>query len=160
MELLQIQNVSDDYIKVPFFSNTENMYDLDACSKKLVEEIKKFVFYQCKYINILPPRITQKFSLEYIPYNRTATSSVERACELKEKAEEKVKEFYNKFYEALKILNFDEIKYFTEVLYTKSQSHKNFGYDMNLSDYEVKQLRSSTIIKLALALDIAVMKKI
>ncbi len=154
-----MQGVTSNYINVPAFSNKEKDFNLDACSKNLANEIKKFIFYQCKYVNLLAPRITQNFSLEFIPYSLSNTSSVERACELREDAEENVKKFYNKFYEALKVLNDLEIKYFTEVLYTRAQSHKTFGYDMNLSDYEVKRLRTSTIIKLSLALDIAVLKK-
>lgn len=155
MDLIQFEINNDNYFKVPRYQNS--IYDFENCLKKLIKEINKFIYYQCTYLNIIPPRITQDFSLEY-NNNSFTKNKIENYLDKKEEQEEKIKSFYNKFYNALKILDNEELKYFTLVLYTKNQSHKEYGYLANMTDYETRVIRESTIIKLALALNIAVVK--
>ncbi len=148
-------NVKPEFVNIPFFPYVY-LYDVDKSLQKVSEEINKFIDLQCKYFNLMPPKITQDYKIYFSTY--TISDKVGDSVAKKLDTLEEVKMYYNKFANALEVLNYEELVFFTEVLYSKQLKEYQCAEKLNTTTYLLKTIKESCILKLARALDVAVLK--
>lgn len=155
MNLVNFEKIETDYLELPLYTETNN-FDVKACYEKLVKKINTFIDLQCKYFNIMPPKLTQKYSVVYTDY--TVSDKILSYTETKLDTLEDVKIFYNQLAHAFRLLNKEEMTYLMEVLYYKRKSENQCAEYLNTTLYMLRQIKESCIVKMTQSLGCAVMK--
>lgn len=156
MDLLEFKNFSE-ISDLPLYPvNLLKHYDIRKSYQNLLEDIDKFIELQCKYLTIMPPKVTQDYKVVYTAH--TLPDVISKNIELKFDVIDEIKLFYNQFAQSLHVLNQYEMVYFIEVLYYKRKSERQCAEMLNLSIYLLKHIKESCIIKVTRILNRAVLK--
>jgi len=94
-------NVKPEFVNIPFFPYVY-LYDVDKSLQKVSEEINKFIDLQCKYFNLMPPKITQDYKIYFSTY--TISDKVGDSVAKKLDTLEEVKMYYNNLLMLLRFL--------------------------------------------------------
>lgn len=155
MELLKFDEASD-FISLPLYPLSKlHLYNIRKSCENLLEEIDKFIDLQCKYLNVMPPRITSDYKLVYTVH-KVSDKVSDNVC-LKLDLQDEIKLFYNKLARALQLLSHDEMVYFNDVIYHKN-SERQCVDNLNITPYYLRHIKESCIIKMSKALGCAVLK--
>lgn len=147
-----------DYIEIPLIKDT-SIYDVIECEKEIKDIIKTFITIQLEYSNLIPPQITRNYDVVYHDIKcQTVKDNVGNFVIKKITCEKEAKEFYNDIYNALSKLNKKEVIYFTDALYN-GESDASIAEKRNVSNYIVRQVKNSCIVKLAKYYNKVVYKK-
>jgi ArpU family phage transcriptional regulator len=132
-------------------------YDFLKTYARVKEYMSKFEDDYYRYISILPPSITSHLSDIKVQTSYSNTSPIESYII---KKSEKEKEFVEALNVILKIIysfNAEEQRYFKGAFFL-GNSDAVILDELQCSDNMIKHIKKSTIIKFALAMDIAVLK--
>lgn len=156
MELVQWNYQSSNFSDLPLYPNSLlGRYNIRRSYENLCEIVDQFIDLQCKYLNIMPPRITQDYKVVYTSYKVADVVGNHVAKRLDTLDE--IKRFYNQLARALSLLNHDEMVYFIQVLYGHN-SESLCAEILNITTYKLKQIKESCVIKMTKALNNAVLK--
>ena len=132
-------------------------YDFLKTYARVKEYMSKFEDDYYRYISILPPSITSHLSDIKVQTSYNNTSPIEAYII---KKTEKEKEFVESLNVILKIIysfNAEEQRYFKGTFFLGNNDAVILN-ELQCSDNMIKHIKKSTIIKFALAMDIAVLK--
>jgi len=133
-------------------------YDL----KKTKINVDRFMAPLCEkiyeYRNLTPPSITSHIKEVCVQESRNNTSSTERYVLKKLDTEEEVKKYFENIQSVIDLLN-DVEKLCFKAEYLSEITIENLVDKTGLSDRTIKRIRWSVVIKFALALDLAVLKR-
>lgn len=156
MNLVKFDNQMVNNSTLPLYPNSLlSKYDIRLCYENLCELVDEFIDLQCKYLNIMPPKITQDYKVIYSAYQ--ISDSVSNNVTMRLDTLDEIKSFYNQIAGALTLLNYDEMVFFNEVIYNHN-SEALCADSLNITTYKLKQIKESCVIKMAKALNRAVMK--
>ena len=132
-------------------------YDYVKTSIKVREYMSKFEDEYYRYVSILPPSITSHLSEIKVQTSFNNTSAIETYIIKKTEKEE---EFLKSLSTILKIIdtfNDEEQRYFKGVFFL-GNSEPVITEELQCADKRFNHIKKSSMIKFALALDLAVLK--
>lgn len=138
-------------------SEVLDKYDFLKTYARVKEYMSKFEDDYYRYISILPPSITSHLSDIKVQTSYSNTSPIESYII---KKTEKEKEFVESLNIILKIIysfNDEEQRYFKGTFFLGNNDAVILD-ELQCSENMIKHIKKSTIIKFALAMDIAVLK--
>lgn len=133
-------------------------YDL----KRTKINVDQFMAPLCEkiyeYRNLTPPSITSHIKEVYVQESRNNTSSTEKYVFKKLNTEEEVKKYFENIQSIIDLLN-DIEKLCFKSEYLCEMTVEDLVDKTGLSERTIKRIRKSVVIKFALALDLAVLKR-
>lgn len=152
--MLFTHQLDEDLIDNALLSKKEiQKYDFDTCLEKVMKKVDDFIYYQSRYPNIPKIKITTSYEIRYEFFLPKVTDKVGNYIEQVVDTEIKIKQLYSDIALALSTLSKQEFDYFLEVLYYKKS--ENFLIEkIQTTRFLLKHIKTSAIIKLAIALDV------
>ena len=132
-------------------------YDYAKTSARVKEYMSKFEDNYYRYVSILPPSITSHLSEIKVQSSFNNTSSIESYIIRKNEMEEKFVESLNTILKILDSFNDEEQRYFKGVFFL-GNSEPVISEELQCADKRIRHIKKSSIIKFALAMDLAILK--
>ena len=132
-------------------------YDYLKTNAKVKEYMSRFEDDYYRYVSVLPPSITSHLSEIKVQTSFNNTSSIESYVIKKTEKEEKFLQTLNVILRILDSFNEEEQRYFKGVFFL-GNSEPVISEELQCADKRIRHIKKSSIIKFALAMDLAVLK--
>ena len=132
-------------------------YDYLKTNAKVKEYMSRFEDDYYRYVSVLPPSITSHLSEIKVQTSFNNTSTIESYVIKKTEKEEKFLQTLNVILRVLDSFNEEEQRYFKGVFFL-GNSESVISEELQCADKRIRHIKKSSIIKFALAMDLAVLK--
>ena len=132
-------------------------YDYLKTNQKVKEYMSKFEDDYYRYVSILPPSISSHLSEIKVQSSFSNTSSIETYVIKKTEKEAKFLQTLDKILRVLDSFNHEEQRYFKGVFFL-GNSELVISEELQCADKKIRHIKKSSIIKFALAMDLAILK--
>ena len=132
-------------------------YDYLKTNAKVKEYMSRFEDDYYRYVSVLPPSITSHLSEIKVQTSFNNTSTIESYVIKKTEKEEKFLQTLNSILRVLDSFNEEEQRYFKGVFFL-GNSESVISEELQCADKRIRHIKKSSIIKFALAMDLAVLK--
>lgn len=132
-------------------------YDYNKTKKKLENLIAKIAELECVFVNIKFPTITPSYEFRYECFTKKKVDKVGNYVERKLDTEAEIDELYSTLTKATELLTDSERYYFVEGI-LNGLSEEIIASNLNVSRTGFIPVKESCVIKMALALGLAVRK--
>lgn len=133
-------------------------YDYQKTKEKLENLLAKISELECIFVNIKFPTITPNYEFKYECFTQKKVDKVGNYVERKLDTEAEIDELYDSLTKATQLLSDSERYYFVENM-LNGLSEEIISANLNVSRTGFIPIKESCVIKLALALGIAVRKQ-
>lgn len=139
--------------KAPLDKDEIFKYNIEECFKNVKKKIKEFKLKQSRYPEYSSPIITSNYNIRYECFVSKINRPTERSADLKDE----IQNLYSDFVIALRSFTKNEFHYFNSCLYHNNSANSVIN-DLNTTYYLFKEIKESCIVKLAMALEVEVLK--
>ena len=132
-------------------------YDYLKTNAKVKEYMSRFEDDYYRYVSVLPPSITSHLSEIKVQTSFNNTSPIESYVIKKTEKEEKFLQTLDTILRVLASFNEEEQRYFKGVFFL-GNSESVISEELQCADKRIRHIKKSSIIKFALAMDLAILK--
>lgn len=134
-----------------------DMFDYVKTKERVEDYIGDLNMIKYKYRNVLPPSIASQLFDIKVQSSSTNRSSIESFVEKRDEYDREYKQKLNEIYSILEDFSYHEKRFFKDYFINGVKLH-NFEKEFGCGERMIDHIKESSIIKFALALDIAIYK--
>ena len=134
-----------------------DMFDYVKTKEKVEEYIGDLNMIKYKYRNVLPPPIASRLFDIKVQSSPTSRSCIESYVEKRDEYNREYKQKLNEIYEIIEEFSYYEKRFFKDY-FINGVKLRNFEKEFACGERMVDHIKESSIIKFALATDLAVYK--
>lgn len=135
-----------------------DLFDYNACLKKVDSLFLELERASYHYPNINPPSITSSYDINYVAFKGHKNDPTLNYILKKIDSEAELEKLYHLLTKIYDTLCLDEKKYFVDCLLNHNITDEKFSEKMNISMMNMRKIKKSVVLKITEGLNISVLK--